>query len=105
MDFSLSEEQQILADSIGRWLDADYDFEARRSFSARPLGFAEENWQRLAELGLLGLNVPAEHGGSEGTAAETFIVMRAFGRALVLEPYLSTAVVGASLIGSAGTLE
>ena len=105
MDFSLSEEQQILADSIGRWLEADYDFEARRSFSVRPSGFAEENWQRLAELGLLGLNVPAEHGGSEGATAEIFIIMRAFGRALVLEPYLSTAVVGASLIGSAGTLD
>jgi alkylation response protein AidB-like acyl-CoA dehydrogenase len=105
MDFSLSEEQQILADSIGRWLAADYDFEARRSFSVRPAGFAEENWQRLAELGLLGLNVPTAHGGSEGSTADIFIVMRAFGRALVLEPYLSTAVVGASLIGSAGTLD
>jgi alkylation response protein AidB-like acyl-CoA dehydrogenase len=105
MDFNLSDEQQMLADSLSRWLQEDYGFEARRGFSALPHGFAEENWQRLADLGLLGLHVPAEQGGLGGTAAETFIVMREFGRALVVEPFLSTAVVGASLIGQAGTPE
>ncbi len=105
MDFSYSEEQRMLAESVGRWLDANYDFEARRGFSAGPLGFAEENWQRLAELGLLGLNVPGDYGGLDGTPVETFIVMQAFGRALVVEPYLSTAVVAAALIARYGSVE
>lgn len=105
MDFTLSDEQQMLADTVARWLEADYGFEARRALVASPAGFAEKNWRRMAELGLLGLYVPAAQGGLETSAVEVGILMQAFGRALVVEPYVSTAVVGASLLARAGTGE
>jgi alkylation response protein AidB-like acyl-CoA dehydrogenase len=105
MDFSYSEEQTMLAEAVTRWLEADYGFEARREFLARPTGFADENWRRMADLGLLGLNVPGEHGGMDATPVETFIVMHAFGRALVVEPYLSTAVMAAAMVSQQGSAE
>ena len=93
----------MLADTVGRWLDDEYGFDQRRRFCAQPHGFAPQNWSRLADLGLLGINVPGEYGGLGGGAIETLIVMQAFGRALVVEPYLSTAVVAASLLARNGS--
>ena len=100
MEFVFNEEQQMLADTVTRWLDADYDLESRRRFAAQQT-LCQENWSRLTELGLLGLNVPEEHGGLGGTPVETFIVMQAFGRRLLVEPFLSTAVVAARLLADA----
>jgi len=103
MDFNLSDEQQMLADSVRRWLGTDYPFEARRRFAATAAGFGQGNWERLAELGLLGLQVPAEYGGLGSDSTDTAIVMQELGRALAVEPFVSTAVVGASLLARAGT--
>jgi len=103
MDFNYSEEQQMLADTVGRFIDKDYGFERRRELSRSAAGFSEDNWKLFAELGLLALNVSEEFGGMGGGAVETLIVMEAFGRGLVVEPYLPTAVVAAGLIGAAGS--
>lgn len=103
MDFNYSEEQQMLADTLGRFIADAYPLETRRKLAASELGFSSQYWQQFAELGLLGLNVPEEHGGLSGTPADTMIVMHALGRGLVLEPYLSTAVLGAALLSTAGS--
>jgi alkylation response protein AidB-like acyl-CoA dehydrogenase len=103
MDFGYSEEQRMLADLVGRFIERDYDFKRRRALVASDRGFSEENWRQFAEMGLLGLNVPEEFGGLGATPAETMIVMEAFGRGLVVEPYVSSAVVGASLLGALGS--
>ncbi|CAE6727675.1 acyl-CoA dehydrogenase family protein [Paraburkholderia aspalathi] len=103
MDFTLVEEQQMLADLVGRFVEKEYSFEARRKLSATPRGWSEQHWNTLADMGLLALNVPDEYGGMNAGVAETMIVMEALGRALVLEPYLSTAVLGARLISHVGT--
>ena len=103
MDFTLVEEQQMLADLVGRFVEKEYSFEARRKLSATPRGWSEQHWNTLADMGLLALNVPDEYGGMNAGVAETMIVMEALGRALVLEPYLSTAVLGARLISRVGT--
>ena len=55
MDFDLSEEQQLLRDSVGRLLADHYDFEARRNHMRSPEGFGRDMWRRYAEMGLLGL--------------------------------------------------
>ena len=99
MEFTYNEEQQMLADTVTRWLDAHYDFESRRRFAARDT-LCQENWSHLAELGLLGLNIPEEHGGLGASPVETLIVMQAFGRGLLVEPFLSTAVVAARLLAA-----
>ena len=103
MDFELNEEQQMLADTVERWLASNYSFASRQELCATPAGFSAKNWAQLADLGLLGLNVPAEHGGLEAGASETLIVMRAFGRALLTEPYLPTAVMAVEGLKAAGT--
>jgi alkylation response protein AidB-like acyl-CoA dehydrogenase len=100
VDFAFNEEQQMLADTVARWLDADYDLESRRRFAAQRT-LCQENWSRLTELGLLGLNIPEKHGGLGGSPVETLIVMQAFGRGLLVEPFLSTAVVAARLLAGA----
>lgn len=103
MDFNYSEEQQMLADTLARFVADAYSLDARRKLAASKLGFSSEHWQQFADLGLLGLNIPEQHGGLNGTPADTLIVMQAFGRGLVLEPYLSTAVLGAALISASGS--
>ena len=102
MDFNYTEEQQMLADAVGRWLENVYDFDSRRTFAASPT-LSDANWSGLAELGVLGINVPQEWGGLGGTAVETLIVMQAFGRALLVEPFVQTAVIAARLVGQAGS--
>ena len=80
-----------------------YGFEQRKTFLAQPDGFSREMWKQYAELGLLGVNFAEEHGGFGGGPVETMIVMEAFGRGLVLEPYLATVVLGGGLIRHAGS--
>jgi alkylation response protein AidB-like acyl-CoA dehydrogenase len=102
MDFNYTEEQQMLADAVGSWLEHVYDFDSRRTFAASPT-LSDANWSGLAELGVLGINVPQEWGGLGGTAVDTLIVMQAFGRVLLVEPFAQTAVIAARLVSRAGT--
>ncbi len=101
MDFNHTDEQTMLADAVTRWLASDYDFPRRRRIAAGDEPW-DANWRQLADLGLLGLNVPEDVGGMGATSVEALIVMHAFGRALVVEPYLQTALVSAPLIARAG---
>jgi alkylation response protein AidB-like acyl-CoA dehydrogenase len=98
MDFALTEEQQLLKDSVERFLEKNYSFERRRKQVAERQASAPEVWQGFASLGLLGLPFPEEHGGFGGGAVETMLVMEALGRHLSLEPYLSAIVLAGGLI-------
>ena len=98
MDFDLSEEQSLIKDSVTRLLRAEYGFEAREKHRAEPLGFSEKIWQSFAELGLFAIPFDEADGGLGAGPVETMIVMEAFGRALVVEPYLASVVMaGAAL--------
>ena len=83
----------------GRDLHADL----RRRTASEPLGFDQTIWKQFADLGWLALPIAEAHGGLGGGAIETGILMEAFGRGLVTEPYLSTVVIGASLIAQCGS--
>ena len=98
MDFNLSEEQQLLRDSVERFVRADYAFDKRRQLCASEAGFSRQNWRKMAELGWLGVALPEEYGGTGGGAVETMVVMEAFGRGLVLEPYFATVVLGGNFL-------
>ena len=98
MDFSPSVEQEMLADTVAKFVARNYDAGKRRALSESTLGFKEENWALLGELGLLGLLLPEEVGGMGGSATDAMIVMIELGRGRVLEPYVSSALVCASLI-------
>jgi alkylation response protein AidB-like acyl-CoA dehydrogenase len=90
MNFDYSEEQQLLADSVRRYLQKDYDFETRRKIVASGEGWSAQAWAQFAEMGLTGLPVSTDFGGFGGGAVDLMGVMEAFGDALVVEPYLPT---------------
>src|SRR5581483_8047718 len=103
MDFNYTQEQQMLADTVERFVADSYSLEVRRQLAASHSGFSDELWQQFADMGLLGLTIPEQYGGMGSSAVETLIVMQALGRGLVLEPYWSTAVVASALINASGT--
>src|SRR6266852_5387684 len=102
MDFELSEEQRLLKDSVERLLADHYEFEARKTYMEAPEGFGRELWAKYAELGLLGLPFEERFGGFGGGPVETMIVAEAFGRALALDPFLATVVLGGGLLRHGG---
>ena len=102
MDFSLTEEQQLLKDSVDRFVRENYEFETRRKTATTSEGFTDDNWKQMAELGWLAVALPEEFGGIGGGATETMVIMEGFGRGLVLEPFFATVVLGANLIQQAG---
>jgi len=103
MDFDLNDEQRLLKDSVDRMIGDLYGFDARRGYRAQPDGWSREMWRQFAEQGLLGLPFAEDHGGFGGGPVEVAIVMEAFGRALVVEPYLATVVLCGGLLRHAAS--
>ncbi len=101
MDFELNSEQQQLGDAIARWAERDYGFERRKAIIRSGRGISDESWQALAELGVMALPVPSDHGGFDGSAVDQMVVMQALGRALVVEPVFATAL-GTHCLARAG---
>jgi len=98
MDFELSDEQRLLKDSVERLCAQRYEFETRKKYAKEPDGWSRDMWRQYAELGLTALPFAEEHGGVGGGPVETMIVMEAFGRALALEPYFATVVMGGGFL-------
>jgi alkylation response protein AidB-like acyl-CoA dehydrogenase len=99
MDFNFTPEQEMLRDSVARYFDDHYDFAQRQAMTRSAEGWRPAIWRGLAEdIGVLGAAFSEELGGLGGGAVETMIVMEAVGRALALEPYLDTVVIGGGLL-------
>ena len=105
MDFDLSEEQRLLKESVDGLLADSYDFDARKKYMKEKGGWSKAVWGKLAEQGLLGLPFAEDDGGFGAGAVETMIVMEALGKALVLEPYLATVVIGGGFLRHGGSAE
>lgn len=103
MDFIFSDEQQMLRDSMQKFISKDYGFEARKAIIASKQGFSDKVWAQFADMGLLGVAFDEAHGGFGGTPVDTMLVMTELGRGIVVEPYFSTVVLGGSLIDLAGS--
>jgi pimeloyl-CoA dehydrogenase small subunit len=103
MDFSLSDEQTMLKDSIERFVQNDYDFDTRRKVVALEEGFSRDNWKQFAELGWLAVPFSEEDGGFGGGAVELMLIMEQIGRGLVVEPYLPSVVLAGGLLKHAGS--
>lgn len=103
MDLTPSDEQRLLRESADRFVSGTYTADQRRKIASEPHGFSTALWKQFAELGWLALPIAEVHGGLGGGAVEIGILMEAFGRGLVSEPYLSTVVIGAALISECGT--
>ena len=105
MDIALSDEQKLLKDSAERFIERDYPFDTRRRLADTEEGFSRDIWHQFAELGWLGLAMPEDHGGLDGTLADTAVLMEALGRGLVVEPYLSTVLLGGALLRHGGSAD
>lgn len=105
MDFSLSDEQTMLKDTIERFVAEDYDFDTRRKIMEQDDGFSRDVWKQMAELGWLAVPFAEEDGGFGGGAVELMLVMEQIGRGLILEPYLPTVVLAGGLLSRGGTAE
>lgn len=105
MDFSMTEEQRLLKESVDRLIADKYTFDERMKIAGSADGYSEQMWTTFAELGLLAVPFPEELGGLGGGGVDLMIVMEAFGRGLVVEPYLATVVLGGGLVEALGSEE
>ncbi|WP_288130417.1 acyl-CoA dehydrogenase [Microbulbifer sp.] len=102
MDFSYSEEQQLLRDSVARFIRQDYAFESRQQTVTGSQPFNRKHWQQFAELGWLLVPFREEDGGLGGSAVDLIVVMEEFGKGMVVEPLLASAILAGGLIAEAG---
>lgn len=105
MDLSPTDEQQALAEALGALLEKRYESRTRLDLLGTERGWSEAVWRQYADMGLLGLTFDEQYGGAGMGTAELATVMEQFGRALVLEPFLATVVLGGGLVAAAGTPE
>ncbi len=105
MDFKLTDEQQMLQDTIARLMRDSYGFEQRERFRESALGFSAELWQQLGELGLTTVPFAEEFGGIGGSGVETMLIATELGRQLSLEPYLHSVIFAGGLINQLGSEE
>lgn len=103
LNLDFTDEQEMLADLV-RGLCAQYStVEEVRRLEDDPVGYSTELWSQLAELDLLGLLIPAEHGGSGMSMLEGVVVYEEFGRSLAPTPHLVSCVLSAGALVAAGS--
>lgn len=99
MDFTFTAEQELLRDSLTRFLATRYDLDKSRAAAKSGAGWQPEIWRGFAqELGILGVSLPEHAGGLEGGAVELMVLAEALGNALVVEPFVDTVVVAGGLL-------
>ena len=103
MDFSYTEEQTLLRNSVSKYLADNYKFEQWRKFTRGDAGRDPNQWKQFAELGLFAAALPEEYGGLGGGAVDNLVILEEFGKALVVEPYVPTVVIGGGLLRYGGS--
>src|SRR6476619_2094950 len=100
MDFTFTNEQELLSETVHRFVREQYPFEVRRNLLSQK--HIESVWAELAGLGLTAINIAEEHGGLEAGPVETMLVMNALGQGLLIEPCLEAAVLAPALLANVG---
>ena len=103
MDFSYPEEQQMLQESVQKFVHKNYDFDTRKKIMASAAGYSAANWQLFAELGWLTVPFNEADSGFGGRAVDLMVMMEEFGRAMLVEPFLPTAILCGGLISELGS--
>jgi alkylation response protein AidB-like acyl-CoA dehydrogenase len=98
MDFSLSEIQAMLADSVEKFVTKDYDFGSRQKYAASETFYSNKVWQLFCDLVWTAIPFADKDGGIDGGHIETMILMQQFGRGLVVEPYLANIVLAGGIL-------
>ncbi|MEE8581401.1 MAG: acyl-CoA dehydrogenase family protein [Myxococcota bacterium] len=105
MDLDFSEEQEILRGTVRALCDEYAPLDVVRSLEDDPVGYPSALWKQMAELGLLGIQIPEVYGGAAQTALESLVVYEELGRALPPSPHFASAVMSAGLLLAAGSEE
>jgi alkylation response protein AidB-like acyl-CoA dehydrogenase len=95
MDLSFSVEQKMLGENVGRYCR---DRLERKSLQQKDVAFSREHWTVFAKMDWLGVLMPEEVGGVNGSIIDACIILEEFGRHLVVQPYLPCAVLAALTI-------
>lgn len=103
MNFNLDFEQQLLQDSVRRFVERAYGFEERTALVRAGRGGSAANWATLAENGWLAAALPEAHGGLGGSVTNSVLIAQQLGRGLVVEPYVGCAVLAPQTMAAAGT--
>jgi len=102
MDFSLNEVQEMLADSIEKFIDNEYAFDTRQNYAASEAGFSADVWNTFAELGWTTVPFSEDDGGFNGDQVDVMVMMQRFGRGLLVEPYLANIVLAGGILKRVG---
>ena len=102
MDFEFTEDQNLLAEAVQKFMTTRYGTEQRRAILKTPGAWSRDVWSALTEIGLVGMLVPSEQGGLGSGPIETMLAMNAFGAGILLEPYWSSAVLATTLLKKLG---
>ena len=105
MDFSFTDEQTLLEDSVAKFIQNDYGFEDRQKAVKSEDGYSQAHWQTFAELGWLAVPYAEADGGFGGGAVESMLMLENFGKGLVVEPYLATVVLAGGAIKHGGSAD
>jgi alkylation response protein AidB-like acyl-CoA dehydrogenase len=89
MDFTNTEEQVALRDSVRRFVEREYDWDKRMAAVRSGNGVVDEHWTTMAELGWLGAGLSETDGGFGGSAVENCLLAEEFGAALLTEPFIA----------------
>jgi alkylation response protein AidB-like acyl-CoA dehydrogenase len=103
MNFELTEEQQLVSNSIERFVKENYDLESRVKIAQQAPGFSPDYWKTMSDLGWLALPFSEEQGGLGGDQLDTMVLMEQFGKGLVLEPYLASVILGGGVMKRCAT--
>ncbi|MGB5337368.1 MAG: acyl-CoA dehydrogenase family protein [Woeseiaceae bacterium] len=98
MDFSLNEVQEMLADSIDKFIENEYPFDTRQKYAASEAGYSEDVWKMIAELGWTAVPFAEADGGFDGDQIDIMVVMQRLGRGLVVEPYLANIILAGGIL-------
>ena len=105
MDFSFTEEQTLLEESVAKYMQNDYSFDDRQKLVKSEAGFSADNWSTFAELGWLGVCFSESDGGFGGGAIEAMLMSENFGKGLLVEPYLATVVLAGGALKYGGNTD
>ncbi len=103
MDFNLTEERQMLADTLARFLADKHSIDLRHEIAAADEGHSPQLWGQMAELGVIGALFSEADGGFGGSGFDIAVVFEEIGKALSVEPLISSAVLAGTVLSQLGT--
>ena len=102
MDFSLNELQTMMADSVGKFIDNEYEFDTRQHYAGSERGYSDDVWKTFAELGWTAVPFAEEDGGLDGGPIDIMVLMQSLARGLVVEPYIANVILAGGILKRVG---